>query len=144
MNTRRGLIGALMLFIAIPMSATAQQDPSEAVDQFRAALAAGKVDVISDILAKDVLIFEGSGVERSLAEYRSHHLPSDIKFSQHVTFELLERETRNAGEIAVVTSRYKVSGTYNEKTIDLTMNETVTAKKLDSLNWQIILIHWSN
>lgn len=143
MKNLLSLIGALTLFVAIPTSAAAQQ-PSDAVDQFRAALAAGKVDVINDILAEDVLIFEGSGVERSLAEYRSHHLPSDIKFSQHVTFELLERETHNAGELAVVTSRYKVSGTYNEKAIDLTMNETITAKKLDSSSWQIILIHWSN
>lgn len=135
---------ALMLVYTAQSSAEEVSEPASVLDKFRAALIAGDTETIKEVLSKDVLIYEGAGVERSLAEYEAHHLPSDIKFSQAVKTELLERKTYTVDDLAVITSRYSVSGSYKGRDIDLTMNETITVANIQDSGWKIIRIHWSN
>jgi len=132
------------MFISAPSSAEQLSEPTAVLDAFRTALTEGDTEVIKDVLSDDVLIFEGGGVERSLAEYSAHHLKSDIKFSQAVPSQLLERTVQEADGLAVITSRYSVSGEYNGREVDLTMNETVTVSHTPESGWKIIRIHWSN
>lgn len=138
------LLTALMLFIPLQSSAQTSEDPSATIDSFRTALAEGDIEVVNDVLADNVLIFEGSQVERSLSEYSAHHLKSDIKFTQAVRSKLIERTVYKADGLAVVSSRYSVSGSYNKREVDLTMNETMTLRNEPELGWKIIRIHWSN
>jgi len=133
-----------VLFISAPSSAEKLSEPTAVLDAFRTALTEGDTEVVKDVLSDDVLIFEGGGVERSLAEYSAHHLKSDIKFSQAVPSQLLERTVQEADGLAVITSRYSVSGEYNGREVDLTMNETVTVSNTTESGWKIIRIHWSN
>ncbi|RZQ56971.1 nuclear transport factor 2 family protein [Pseudidiomarina tainanensis] len=133
-----------VLFISAPSSAEKLSEPTAVLDAFRTALTEGDTEVVKDVLSDDVLIFEGGGVERSLAEYSAHHLKSDIKFSQAVPSQLLERTVQAADGLAVITSRYSVSGEYNGREVDLTMNETVTVSNSTESGWKIIRIHWSN
>lgn len=115
-----------VMFISAPSSAEKLSEPTAVLDAFRTALTEGDTEVVKDVLSDDVLIFEGGGVERSLAEYSAHHLKSDIKFSQAVPSKLIERTRYEVASLAVITSRYSISGAYNGREIDLTMNETVT------------------
>ena len=133
-----------VMFISAPSSAEKLSEPTAVLDTFRTALTEGDTEVVKDVLSNDVLIFEGGGVERSLAEYSAHHLKSDIKFSQAVPSQLLERTVQEADGLAVITSRYSVSGEYNGREVDLTMNETVTVSNTTESGWKIIRIHWSN
>ena len=133
-----------VLFISAPSSAEKLSEPTAVLDAFRTALTEGDTEVVKDVLSDDVLIFEGGGVERSLAEYSAHHLKSDIKFSQAVPSKLIERTRYEVASLAVITSRYSISGAYNGREIDLTMNETVTVSNTTESGWKIIRIHWSN
>ena len=133
-----------VLFISAPSSAEEVSEPTVVLDRFRTALTEGDTEVVKDVLSNDVFIFEGGGVERSLVEYSAHHLKSDIKFSQAVPSQLLERTVQEADGLAVITSRYSVSGEYNGREVDLTMNETVTVSHTPESGWKIIRIHWSN
>ena len=133
-----------VLFTSAPSSAEQVSEPTVVLDRFRTALIEDDTEVVKDVLSNDVLIFEGGGVERSLAEYSAHHLKSDIKFSQAVPSQLLERTLQEADGLAVITSRYSVSGEYNGREVDLTMNETVTVLNTAESGWKIIRIHWSN
>ncbi|MBR9907662.1 MAG: nuclear transport factor 2 family protein [Gammaproteobacteria bacterium] len=133
-----------VMFISAPSSAEKLSEPTAVLDAFRTALTEGDTEVVKEVLSDDVLIFEGGGVERSLAEYSAHHLKSDIKFSQAVPSQLLERTVQEADGLAVITSRYSVSGEYNGREVDLTMNETVTVSNTTESGWKIIRIHWSN
>jgi len=132
------------MFISAPSSAEKLSEPTAVLDAFRTALTEGDTEVVKDVLSDDVLIFEGGGVERSLAEYSAHHLKSDIKFSQTVPSKLIERTRYEVDNLAVITSRYSISGAYNGREIDLKMNETVTVSNTPESGWKIIRIHWSN
>lgn len=144
MKSLMNFVIVLALFTAIPSAADEHSGPTAAIDTFRTALATGNRAAIKDVLADDVLVFEGGGVERSLKEYSSHHLGSDIKFSKSVDFKLAERTVHEENELAVISSRYNVSGSYKGSDIDLTMNETITVSKSNESAWKIIQIHWSN
>ena len=133
-----------VMFISAPSSAEKLSEPTAVLDAFRTALTEGDTEVVKDVLSDDVLIFEGGGVERSLAEYSAHHLKSDIRFSQAVPSKLIERTRYEVASLAVITSRYSISGAYNGREIDLTMNETVTVSHTPESGWKIIRIHWSN
>jgi hypothetical protein len=119
----------LVLFISASSGAEQVSEPTVVLDKFRTALTEGDTEVIKDVLSDNVLIYEDGGVERSLAEYSAHHIKSDIKFSQAIPPKLLERTIQEVDSLAVITSRYSVSGSYNDREIDLTMNETVTVSR---------------
>lgn len=61
-----------------------------------------------------MLIMEGGNVERSRAEYASHHLPSDLKFMSAMRYQLQRQTGDTVGDLAWVSS------------------------------WQIVNIHWSS
>ena len=78
--------------------------PVATVDAFHTALTSGNTRGALDLLAEDVLIFESGGVERSRAEYASHHLAADAAFSAAVKRTLVSRSHGEAGDAAWVTS----------------------------------------
>src|SRR6476619_707425 len=59
--------------------------PAATVDSFHKALRRGDAAWAAALLAEDALIFESGEVERSKAEYASHHLGADAEFSKRVT-----------------------------------------------------------
>lgn len=115
---------------------------AKTVTDFHAALKAADVSAVKRVLAEDVIIFEGGGVERSRAEYESHHMAADMAFLKDLSVETLEHHVRVQGDSAVSLARSKVSGQFKEKSIDHTGMETITLQKRNG-NWQITHIHWS-
>ncbi len=115
---------------------------AKTVVDFHAALKAADTSAVRRLLAEEVIIFEGGGVERSRAEYESHHMAADMAFLQDLSVETLEHHVRVQGDSAVSMARSKVSGQFKGKQIDHTGMETITLHKREG-NWQINHIHWS-
>ena len=115
----------------------------ETTTQFSEALDNGDEQTIKSLLASDVLIYEGGGVESSLEEYASHHLSADIKFLSGMKREVISQAIFDYGDIAVVTTEARLQGNYREQPVDSKSTETLLLKQ-DGESWKIIHIHWSS
>lgn len=113
------------------------------VAEFHEALETGNAQKAVSLLAEDVLIFEGGGVERSAELYANHHMKSDMKFLQKMRITLLEHQVTEAGDMAVSMSRSRLQGNLNGKPLDLETMETLVLRRQDG-GWRISRIHWSN
>lgn len=117
--------------------------PAQAVKAFHQALRTGDVNAARAMLADDVLIVEGNGVERSADEYASHHMLADMKFMAAVKAEALEHQTKMLGNMAYSVSRSQLTGEYKDKPVDVVSKETlVLVDKGDG--WKIVHVHWSH
>ena len=133
--------------VAAP-SATNALSPSargaaSTVDAFHAALRRGDTRAASAMLASDVLIFEGGGVERTKAEYEAHHLAADAAFTQAVPAVLTRRTGHALGPVAWIASEGRTTGTYKGKSIDRVTAETMVLRRVGR-EWKIVHIHWSS
>ena len=117
--------------------------PIATVDAFHAALASEEPRNALDLLREDVLIFESGGVERSRAEYASHHLAADAAYSAAVRRTLVWRSHGEAGNTAWVTSVETVAGAYRGRTINSRSVETMLLARTAG-TWRILHIHWSS
>ena len=116
---------------------------AQAVKAFHQALRAGDAKAVRAMLADDVLIVEGNGVERSADEYASHHMLADMKFMAAVQVEALEHQTKVLGKVAYSVSRSQLTGDYKGKPVDVVSKETlVLVDNGDS--WKIVHVHWSH
>lgn len=113
------------------------------VDSFHAALRRGDTRAAAAMLANDVLIFEGGGVERSRAEYESHHLGADAEFSKAVPSVLTRRSGEAKGALAWIASEGRTTGTYKGKPVDRLTAETMVLRRAGG-TWKIVHIHWSS
>ncbi len=95
------------------------------------------------MLASDVLIFEGGGVERTKAEYEAHHLAADAAFTQAVPAVLTRRSGRAIGPMAWIASEGRTTGTYKGKAVDRVSAETMLLRRTGR-DWKIVHIHWSS
>jgi ketosteroid isomerase-like protein len=113
------------------------------VDAFHNSLAKGDVTAAQALLDDQVLVYEQGHVERSKAEYASHHLASDAQFSAATKRTQTARGGAVFGDIAYVTSEGRVAGTFNGRPIDLVTLETMALRR-DGDAWRIVHIHWSS
>lgn len=118
-------------------------EAAKVVLAFHKALKDGDKEIVKRILADDVVIFEGGGVERSEAEYEHHHMSADMAYLKEMSIETIEHHVQVSGNAALSLSRSKVTGTYKGKTIDREGMETITLLKKND-QWLISHIHWSN
>ena len=125
------------------VSAAVAVTPAGTVDAFHAALARGDTVGALDLLAEDVLIFESGGIERSRAEYASHHLGADAEFAAAVTRTPVSRSHGEQGDAAWVTSVETVKGTFRGRAIDSRSVETMLLRRTAG-RWRIQHIHWSS
>ena len=106
------------------------RDAAATVDAFHAALRRGDTRSASAMLASDVLIFEGGGVERNKAEYEAHHLAADAAFTQAVPSVLTRRAGRAIGQMAWIASEGHTTGTYKGRPIDRVTAETMVLRRI--------------
>lgn len=113
------------------------------VDAFHAALAQGDTTAALSALAEDVVIFESGGVERSKAEYASHHLAADAAFAKAVPSRRLRRAGRVDGPLAWIASEGRATGAWKGKPVDRVTTETMVLRRQGG-GWVIVHIHWSS
>ncbi|MEJ8568840.1 nuclear transport factor 2 family protein [Elongatibacter sediminis] len=119
------------------------EGPVAVSDALHTAIASGDVESLQEILDPEVLIFESGGVESSLEEYASHHMHSDMKFMEEMEREVLDRNVFEAGNMAVVTTRSRLNGSFRDKELDLNSTETLVLARTDGV-WKVRHIHWSS
>ncbi len=117
--------------------------PSKIVDAFAVALASQNEKLVKKLLAEDVLIAEGGGAERSLAEYQAAHMGADMLFMSGVKSTLKSREEFVSGDMAVIVSESEAHGAYAAKPVHSRVMETMVLTRTDG-EWRIQHIHWSS
>jgi ketosteroid isomerase-like protein len=128
---------------AVDLRSPIAADAARTVDSFHSALARNDVPAALVLLADDVVIFEGGRVERSKAEYASHHAAADAAYAAAAPARLLRRTATADGVVAWVTSESRATGVYKDKAIDqLTTESMILLKTSDG--WRIAHIHWSS
>ncbi|HMI41528.1 MAG TPA: nuclear transport factor 2 family protein [Sphingomicrobium sp.] len=113
------------------------------VDAFHAALRKGDTRSAAAMLAGNALIFEGGGVERSKAEYASHHLVADAEYTKAVPAVLTRRAGDAIGTVAWIASEGRTTGTFRGKAVDRVTAETMILRRIGH-DWKIVHIHWSS
>jgi ketosteroid isomerase-like protein len=136
----------LLLGHAAPVAAAelaSADDATAIVDAFHAALKAGDTDAALALLDEGVMIFEQGYVERSKAEYASHHLVSDAEFSKAVVSKQTNRRSTIEGVLAYVVTESTSVGKFKDKDVDAISIETMVLRRTDA-GWLIVHIHWSS
>ncbi|MBI1967057.1 MAG: nuclear transport factor 2 family protein [Gemmatimonadetes bacterium] len=131
--------------VAIPPLVWRQDTAAEVavtVERFHRALQAGDSSAALELLTPDAVILEGGGGE-TVAEYRAHHLPSDIAFAQATTREPGTPSVSVRGDVAWVASVGRVHGEYRGRTLDLNSAELMVLTRTES-GWRISAVHWSS
>lgn len=119
------------------------RDAAQVVDAFHAALARNDAKAAAALLTQDALIFEGGHVERSKAEYASHHAAADAAYASAVPSSVLRRSGGANGDIVWIASESRTVGTYKDKPVDRLTTETMVLKRSGD-GWAIAHIHWSS
>ncbi len=132
----------VMVFMVLSTVAHASE-PKDAVAAFHAALAAGDQARATELLAPDVTIYESGHVERSRAEYASHHLPADIKFAQTSTRKVLQQTERRDRNLAVIWAETETLTKLKGKDVRILGTETTLLQKTGD-TWTIVHVHWSS
>lgn len=123
-------------------SATDSSAVRETVRRFHDALSRGDSAAALGLLAEDAVILEAGGVE-SLAEYRAHHLPADIRFAAAVPGRTGSVRVTLAGDVAWVTSTSEAVGTFEGRAVNSAGAELVILTRTPG-GWRIRAIHWSS
>jgi ketosteroid isomerase-like protein len=136
----------LMLFISsIALVAQETNDKemiAKTLNDLETAIVENDSEKAGEILHDDVTILEGGGMETK-SEYLSHHFHSDGKFLSAMNREELSQEISVEGNMAWVTSKTKMTGTYSGRDIDLSSLELAVLKKENGM-WRVIALHWSS
>lgn len=140
------LAGASLLFTpSLIFGESATPDASAittVLNDFHKALAAGAPERVLALFTPDVLIVE-AGVAETRDEYEAQHLAEDIAFAQAVPGDPREVVVRQDGNVAWVTSTFRVTGIFRGKAIDNLAAETAILTRTSG-GWRISTLHWSS
>ncbi len=113
-----------------------------AVDAYHNLLSTGDSARALTILADDAVVLESGGVE-SRAEYRSHHLSSDIAFAKAVKSTRSPLVVIVDGKTAWTAGTSTTVGQFNGRQINTAGAESMVLTKTRD-GWKIRSIHWSS
>jgi len=144
----RACIVVALTFVALvfngPDTAHAQAAEVEvltALLTFHEALEAGDREAALAMLAPDVRILEGGGVETK-DHYASGHLGADMAFARAVPAERGEATVRVMDDVAWVMSTSTREGEYRGREIDSRGAELAVLIRVDG-EWKIAAVSWS-
>lgn len=112
------------------------------VERFHQAIARGDSALALSLLAADAVILE-SGDRESLAEYRAHHLPADIAFSQAVKEVRTPLQVTVRGDAAWAIGTGTSQGTFRGRPVNSASAELMVLTRT-TRGWRIAVIHWSS
>jgi hypothetical protein len=131
------------LLLATVASLGYANEPNETLEAFHAALASGDQAKASAMLAPDITIYESGYVERSRAEYASHHLPGDIAFAKTSKRTVLKHSERIEGNLAFIWEETETQAKIKNKTFRTFGTESALLQKTGDV-WTIVHVHWSS
>jgi len=145
---RLSIPAAILLVVLAALPLVAQGPSGDAasvtavVNAFHAAVKAGDAKAAAELLAADAVFLEGGAIE-TRAEYVANHLPEDIRFEQAVSSAYKADKVTVLGDAAWVISGGDLSGTFENKPVNLTLVELMVLSR-ESQGWRIRAIHWSS
>lgn len=110
--------------------------------RFHGILSTGDTTGIQALLAADLKVLEGGGVENR-QEYLSHHLSEDIEFAKSVNEKKTSTSYACDGNVAWLVSTSTSMGTFNGRPINSVGAELMILNRT-SKGWKIRAIHWSS
>jgi ketosteroid isomerase-like protein/mono/diheme cytochrome c family protein len=122
--------------------AAAAEAAAARVDDFQKLLAHGDAKGAGALLDPAVLIYESGGVERSRAEYASHHLKADSEFLEGADVHVISRDGNAMGDLAWVATEAAIK-TKGSKPMELVTTETMVLTR-GPQGWRVAHIHWSS
>lgn len=137
--------------LAACISASNEELPAQSSDSatvvgvvadFHAALRQGDSATALRLLDRGAIILE-SGDAETFAEYRSHHLPEDIKFARAVKGKDALLRISLSGSVAWVASTSISEGTFSGRKVNSSGAELMVLRRTDA-GWKITAIHWSS
>lgn len=134
------------LFAALALAALnafAATTPSQTVESFHAAMAAGDQKTVLALLSPDVVIYESGHVERSRDEYAKSHLPSDMAFGKATARKVTRHIEHAEGNSATVLQETTTNGSFKGKPVKSVGLETAVLEKSGD-GWVIVHLHWSS
>lgn len=130
---------------AEPVANSAQSDSSSVAATIRAyheALTAGDSLAALKLLTREAVIVEAGGIE-TLADYRSHHLASDIGFAKAVKQTRGAIHVRVRGDMAWATSTSEAAGESRGRPVNSVGAELAILTRTPQ-EWRISAFHWSS
>lgn len=109
---------------------------------FHEALSAGDSLKALGLLTPDAVIVEAGGLE-TFADYRSHHLASDIAFARTVTQTRRGISVRVRGDMAWATSTSEATGESRGRPVNSVGAELAVLTRTPQ-GWRISAFHWSS
>ena len=113
-----------------------------AVDAYHRALSTADSVAALALLADDAIVLE-SGTAETRAEYRSHHLQSDIEFPRAVPSVRGPVRVVVNGDVAWATSTSTTQGEFRGRPINAAGAELMVLVRT-AAGWKISAIHWSS
>lgn len=112
------------------------------VVKFHGALATGDSAAALALLADDAVILESGGIE-TRADYRSHHLPADMRYEQSVKISRGPIQVRIHGDVAWTAATSQAQGEMNGRPVNSRSAELMVLVRTPG-GWKISAIHWSS
>jgi len=112
------------------------------VASYHRALATGDSATALSLLADDAVILESGGIE-TRAEYRSHHLSSDIEFARSLKPVEAALNVTVRGDVAWTTSTSVAQGQFRGRAVNSSGAELMVLTRVAG-SWKIAAIHWSS
>ena len=134
-----------MIFAVLTISVFAQSKDEESVKksvlQFTSGMDKGDLKIIEVVWANDdeITVFEGGGMDKGWTNYRDKHLIPEMKVYKNLKYELSEMSVKVNGKMALVRSRYLITGEANEKKVE---SKGLITTVLEKRNGKWLLIHW--
>lgn len=110
---------------------------------FAQAIRSGDADAVEAVVAEDLWVAEGGGLERSFAKYASHHLPSDMAFAAATTTTTVDQRVITGAHMAVVISEFQLHGEFRDKSVHSRLVETLVLAHQGE-TWCVRHLHWSS
>lgn len=111
------------------------------LDAFHHALKEGNGDAALALLHDNATILEGGHLQTK-SDYAAGHLASDMQFLAAVETERLSKDADVGDGQATVVTRTRMSGSYNDKAVEVISKEIATLVATED-GWRISHLNWS-
>jgi ketosteroid isomerase-like protein len=145
------VVPTLVLLVATASAAAAQTRAASATDsadavstvtRFHEALARGDSAAAIALLDPAATILESGAVE-TVAEYRAHHLESDIAYARAVPSKRAPVRVWVQGDLAWTVSSSETRGEFRGRPVNSAGAELMVLARMPQ-GWRIVAIHWSS
>lgn len=123
-------------------TASDSTDVVKTIEDFQEALAARDSATVAALLLPEAVILEAGGFETK-EEYFDHHFHADASFLENMEREIERRQVQIEEGTAWVSTKSRMSGTYNGESIERASAELMVLRCTDE-GWRIASIHWSS